>query len=135
MTDLRDEIMDAWDDVLSPLFDELSTDVSVELFDKGVTTTDDLYDEAADEKVYMSPVTINGRVKIEKERLTMPGGGYLDVDGRMTFKTKDLTLNALDLDFSTRIGFSGSNYSVVHIERSSQVAGEFLLTRIFIKGI
>jgi len=131
--DIKDELMDVWDDVLSPLFDELSADVSIELLDKSATATDDLYDEASDGKVYKPPVTIKGRVKIEKERLTLPGGGELDVDGRMTFKTKDLKENAPELDFSTRISFNGATYSVAHIEKSSQVAGDFLLTRIFIK--
>lgn len=131
---VRDGIKDAWDDVLSPLFDEFASDVSIEALDKDTTVVDDLYDEAVDTKRYLPPLVIKGRVKIEKDRLVLPGGEFKDIDGRATFKTEDLKENGIEMDFGARIGFKGKNYSVVHIEETSSLGDEFLLTRVFLEA-
>jgi len=132
---IKDEVMDAWSDVLSPLFDEFAADVSVEMLDESSTVTDDLYDEPVQTKNYKPPVTIKGRVKIEKDRLVLPSGESKDIDGRITFKTEDLRANGIQLDFGTRINFKGKNYIVIHIEETSEVGDEFLLTRVFLQGV
>lgn len=129
---IRDGIKDAWDDVLSPLFDEFASDVSIDVLDKDSTVKDDLYDEAAETKRYLSPVAVKGRVKIAKERLVLPGGEMKDIEGKATFKTEDLKANGIEMDFGTRIGFKGKSYGVVHIEETSGVGDEFLLTRVFL---
>jgi len=129
---IRDGIKDAWDDVLSPLFDEFASDVSIEVLDRNTTVKDDLYDEAVEAKRYLPPVVIKGRVKIAKERLVLPGGEFKDIDGKATFKTEDLDANGIQMDFTTRIGFKGRSYSVVHIEETSGVGDEFLLTKVFL---
>ena len=129
---IRDGIKDAWDDVLSPLFDEFASDVSIEVLDRNTTVKDDLYDEAVETKRYLPPVVIKGRVKIAKERLVLPGGEFKDIDGKATFKTEDLKANRIQMDFTTRIDFKGKSYSVVHIEETSGVGDEFLLTKVFL---
>ena len=129
---IRDGIKDAWDDVLSPLFDEFASDVWVEVLDRDTTVKDDLYDEAVEAKRYLPPIVVNGRVKIAKERLVLPGGEFKDIDGKATFKTEDLKANGIQMDFTTRITFKGKSYSVVHIEETSGVGDEFLLTRVFL---
>jgi hypothetical protein len=131
---VKDGIKDAWDDVLSPLFDEFASDVSIEVLDKDTTVTDDLYDEPVETKRYFPPVVIKGRVKIEKDRLVLPGGEFKDIDGKATFKTEDLRAAGINLDFGTRIGFRGRSYKVVHIEETSSLGDEFLLTRVFLEG-
>ena len=131
---VKDGIKDAWDDVLSPLFDEFASDVSIEALDKDTTVTDDLYDEAVETKRYLPPVTLKARVRIEKDRLVLPGGELRDVDGKATFKTGDLKTNGIEMDFGTRIGFKGRSYKVVHIEETSSLGDEFLLTRVFLEG-
>lgn len=130
---IRDEVMDAWDNTLSPLFDEFAAEVSVEVLDKDATVTDDLYDEETDGKVYKEPVVIKGRVKIGKDRLVLPGGESVDIDGRVTFKTEDLDAGAVDMDFGVRITFKGIPYIVIHIQETSEVGEEFLLTRVFLR--
>lgn len=40
---LKNEIGRAWDEVLSPLFEEFSVDVAVELLDVGATALDPVY--------------------------------------------------------------------------------------------
>jgi hypothetical protein len=132
---IKDGIKDAWDDVLSPLFDEFASDVSIEVLDRNTTVKDDLYDEAVEAKRYLPPVVVKGRVKIAKERLVLPGGGVIDTDGRATFKTEDLRANGIKLDFSTRVNFKGSAYSIAHIKETSSIGDEFLLTMVFLKGI
>lgn len=131
---IRDGIRHAWDDVLSPLFDEFATEVSVETLDKDTTATDELYDEAVETKEYLPPVALKARIKIAKERLVLPGGEFKDIDGKATFKTGDLKANGIQVDFGTRIGFKGKGYKVVHIEETSSVGDEFLLTKVFLEG-
>ena len=131
---VKDGIKDAWDDVLLPLFDEFATDVSIEALDKDTTVVDDLYDEAIETKKYLPAVVIKGRVKIKKDRLVLPGGEFKDVDGKATFKTEDLKANGIEMDFGTRIGFKGKGYSVVHIEETSSLGDEFLLTKVYLEA-
>jgi hypothetical protein len=130
---IRDGIRHAWDDVLSPLFDEFATEVSVEVLDKETTVADALYDEAVETKKYLPPVALKARIKIAKERLVLPGGELKDIDGKATFKTGDLKAAGVNLDFGTRIGFKGKSYKVVHIEETSSVGDEFLLTKVFLE--
>jgi len=125
--------MDAWDNTLSPLFDEFAADVSVEVLDKDATVTDDLYDEETDEKVYKEPVVLKGRAKIGKDRLVLPGGESMDIDGRVTFKTEDLLAGGIDMDFGIRITFKGIPYIVIHFQETSEVGEDFLLTRVFLQ--
>ena len=131
---IKDEVMDTWSDVLSPLFAEFAADVSVEMLDERGTVTDDLYDEPIQTKNYKPPVVIKGRVKIEKDRLVLPSGESKDIDGRITFRTEELKANGIQLDFGARISFKGKNYIVIHIEETSEVGAEFLLTRVFLQG-
>ncbi len=131
---IKDEIMDAWSDVLSPLFAEFAADVEIEMLDESGTITDELYDEPVQTKNYKPPVTIKGRVKIEKDRLVLPSGESKDIDGRITFRTEELKANGVQLDFGTRISFKGKSYIVIHIEEASEVGEEFLLTRVFLQG-
>lgn len=131
---VKDGIKDAWDDVLSPLFDEFASDVLIEMLDKDATVVDDLYDEAVETKRYLPSLVIKGRVKIEKDRLVLPGGEFKDIDGKATFKSEDLKANGIQMDFGTRIGFKGRSYSVVHIEEASSLGDEFLLTKVFLES-
>ena len=132
---IRDGIKDAWEDVLSPLFDEFASDVSIEMLDKDTTVKDDLYDEPVEGKRYLPAIALKARVKIEKERFVLPGGEVIDTDGRATFKTEDLRANGIRLDFSTRVNFKGSVYSIAHIKETSSIGDEFLLTMVFLKGM
>ncbi|MDI6792592.1 MAG: pectinesterase family protein [bacterium] len=91
-----------------------------------------IYDESV-ETQYQPPVTIKGRAKIEKDRLVLPGGESLDVDGRVTFRTEELRAKGVQLDFGARIGVDGGSYLVIRIERTSEVGDEFLLTRVFLQ--
>lgn len=131
---IKDEVKDAWSGVLSPLFDEFAADVSIEMLDKDETVTDDLYDEPVSTKNYKPPVIIKGRAKIEKDRLVLPSGEFKDIDGRITFKTEDLQAKGVQLDFGTRINFKERNYIVIHIEETSEIGEEFLLTKVFLQG-
>jgi len=131
---LKDEVKTAWDDVMSPLFDEFAADVSIETLDTENTIKDDLYDEVVQTKKYKEPLIIKGRAKIEKDRLVLSSGESKDIDGRITFKTEDLKANNIQMDFGTKINFQGKNYVVVHIEERSGIGEEFLLTRIYLQG-
>lgn len=131
---LRDEVKTAWDDVMSPLFDEFAADVAIEVLDTENTVRDDLYDESVQTKKYKDPVIIKGRAKIGKDRLVLSSGESKDIDGRITFKTEDLKVNGIQMDFGTRINFKDKNYIVIHIEERSGIGEEFLLTRVFLQG-
>ena len=130
---IKDEVRDAWDGVLSPLFDEFAAEVSVEVLDTEATAVDDLYDEEEEEKIYKDPVTLTARIKIEKDRVVLPGGETVDIDGRAVFKTEDIEEKEIELDFGTLIGFKGGKYTVIHIGESSQVGDEHLLTRVVLR--
>lgn len=131
---IKDEVRDAWDGVLSPLFDEFAAEVIVEVLDSENTVVDELYGEEEEEKVYMEPVTIKARVKIEKDRVVLPGGETKDIDGRVTFKTEDLQAKGVKLDFGTVVRFRDEKYTVIHIQESSELGEDFLLTRVFLEG-
>ena len=130
---IKDEVRDAWDGVLSPLFDEFAAEVTVEVLDAENTVVDELYGEEEEEKVYRDPIPLKARVKIEKDRVVLPGGETKDIDGRATFKTEDLNAQAVELDFGTVFRFKGEKYTVIHIQESSGVGEDFLLTRVLLK--
>ena len=131
---IKGEVMDAWTNTLSPLFAELSAEVLVETLSESQTAVDDLYDEPIETKDYSEPVAVKARVKIEKDRLVLPSGESKDVDGRVTFRTEELLEKGIELDFGTRLTFAGQRYVVIHIERTSQVEEEFLLTKAYVEA-
>ena len=53
---IKDEVKDAWDGVLSPLFDEFAAEVSVEILDTEATVVDDLYEEEEVTSVITDPL-------------------------------------------------------------------------------
>lgn len=130
---IREDVMDAWDNTLSPLFDEFATDVGVQLLDTD-TVKDDLYGEAETEKVFLPAVPLKARVKLERDRLVLPSGESLDVDGRATFKTEELEAKSVELDFGARVIYRSAPFVIVHMEGSSSVGDEILLTRVYLKG-
>ena len=130
---MKDRVKQVWDEVLAPVFDDLATEVDVEVFDENATTVDDLYGEAEGEKAFQDPVTLKARVKIERSRLVLPGGESEEVDGRVAFKTEDLEAANLVLDFGNRVTVDGAAYVVVRIEKAGQVGDDFLLTKAWLR--
>jgi len=128
---IRDTILDAWDTVASPMFAELGEDTDIEVFAE--TPVDPLYGEAAATKEYADPVSIKARVKIERDRLTTPGGEEIDVDGRITFRTDELEEKSIVIDFGSLVTVSGQKYTVVHMEKAAQVGDRYLLTKIWVR--
>ena len=133
MTGIKEGVLDAWDNVLSPLFSEFATDITIEEVDKLGTAKDDLYDEPETTKGYKLPVTVKGRAKIERARVVLPEGETKDIDGRVVFKTEDLEAAGIELDFGTRIGLQEKKYIVIHVETSSEVGDKFLLTKALLE--
>ncbi|MBI2192031.1 MAG: hypothetical protein HYU36_08610 [Planctomycetes bacterium] len=127
---IKDEVNKAWDNVLSPFFEELSTEVLVQAVDAASTQADPLYDEPASTKTFTDPVPVRARVKREKERLVLPGGEAVEIDGRITVRTDELEAKGLALDVGARVTFQGERYTVVHREARAEVAERFLLTRV-----
>ena len=130
---IKDEVNKAWDNVLSPFFEELSTEVLVQSVDAAATQADPLYDEPVSAKVFTDPVSVRARVKIEKERLVLPGGEAVEIDGRVTVRTDELEAKGLALDVGARVTFQGERYTVVHREARAEVAERFLLTRVAVR--
>jgi len=128
---IRDTILDAWDTVASPMFGELGEDTDIEVLAE--TSVDPLYGEAATTKEYADPVSLKARVKIEKDRLTTPGGEEIDVDGRITFRTDELEEKSIVIDFGSLVTVSGQKYTVVHMEKAAQVGDRYLLTKIWVR--
>jgi len=130
---LKDRIKQVWDEVMAPVFDDLATNVGVEVFDESATTVDELYGEAEGEKAFKDPVTLKARVKIERSRVVMPGGESEEIDGKVVFKTEDLEAASLVLDFGNRVTVGGASYVVVRIESAGQVGDQFLLTKAWLR--
>jgi hypothetical protein len=130
---IKDEVNKAWDNVLSPFFEELSTEVLVQSVDAASTQTDPLYDEPSSMKVFTDPVPVRARVKLEKERLVLGGGEAVEIDGRVTVRTDELEAKGLALDVGARVTFQGERYTVVHREARAEVAEKFLLTRVAVR--
>ena len=130
---IKDEVNKAWDNVLSPFFEEFSTEVLVQSVDTASTQTDPLYDEPSSAKVFTDPVPVRARVKLEKERLALGGGEAVEIDGRVTVRTDELEAKGLTLDIGARVTFQGERYTVVHREARAEVAEKFLLTRVAVR--
>ena len=130
---IREEVHNAWDNVLSPFFEELSTEVLVQSVDTASTSVDPLYDEPSSAKVFTDPVPVRARVKLEKERLVLGGGEAVEIDGRVTVRTDELEAKGLALDVGVRVTFQGERYTVVHREARAEVAEKFLLTRVAVR--
>jgi len=133
MNGLKEGVKAAWDNSLSPLFEEFSADVEVEVLDPSAPAIDPLYGEPLAEKEYLPPVIMKARVKMEHERLVKPGGEEIDTDGRMTLRTEELNAAGVVLDFSSLVTVSGRKYAVAHIETAAQVGEEHLLTKVWVK--
>jgi hypothetical protein len=130
---LKETILEVWENVVSPMFAELGVEVDVEVLD-GATAVDPLYGEAVTQKEYGEPVVLKARAKIEKDRLTTPGGEEIDVDGRITFRTQELDENGVALDFGSLISLGSDKYTVVHMEKTAQVGNQFLLVKVWVKA-
>lgn len=130
---IKDEVNKAWDNVLSPFFEELSTEVLVQSLDVASTQTDPLYDEPSSAKVFTDPVSLRARVKLEKERLVLGGGEAVEIDGRVTVRSDELEAKGLALDIGARVTFQGERFTVVHREARAEVAENFLLTRVAVR--
>lgn len=130
---IKEEVNNAWDNVLSPFFEELSTEVLVQSVDVASTQTDPLYDEPSSTKAFTDPVPVRARVKLEKERLVLGGGEAVEIDGRVTVRTDELEAKGLALEVGARVTFQGERYTVVHREARAEVAEKFLLTRVAVR--
>jgi len=130
---IKDEVNKAWDNVLSPFFEEFSTEVLVQSVDTASTPTDPLYDEPSSAKVFTDPVPVRARVKLEKERLVLGGGEAVEIDGRVTVRTDELVAKGLTVDIGARVTFQAERYTVVHREARAEVAEKFLLTRVAVR--
>ena len=130
---LKEEVSRAWDEVLSPIFEEFSTEVLVQSVDVASTVPDALYDEPAAEKAFTPPVPIRARVKLGKDRLVLAGGEAIDVDGRVTVRADELAAKGISLEIGSRITFQGERFIAVHRETGAQVADDFLLVRVSIR--
>ncbi|MHC4249789.1 MAG: hypothetical protein ACYS9X_11740 [Planctomycetota bacterium] len=123
----------AWRGALSPLFGEFAGDVSVEVLDRSTPALDPVYDEPVVPKQYLPPVSLKARWKLEQERLALPGGEVIDVEGRVTFRTEDLIAESVDLDFASLVTVEGRKLAIAHIEKRAQVGEEHLLTKLWLK--
>ena len=130
---LKEGVKAAWRGALSPLFEEFSGEVQVECLDRSVPALDPVYDEPTGDKQYLPPVTFKARWKLERERLVLPGGEEIDVEGRVTLRTEDLEAAGVALDFACLVTVEGRKLAVAHIERRAQVAEEHLLTKVWVR--
>jgi len=133
MSGLKEGVKAAWDGTISPLFEEFSTEVEIEILDTGAATVDPLYGEPVAGKQYLPPVTVKARVRMEHERLVKPGGEMIDTDGRVVLRTEDLAAAGVELDFAARITVDGKQYAVAHIETAAQLGEEYLLTKVWLR--
>lgn len=127
---LKSEVGRAWDEVLSPIFEEFSAEVAVETLDSGATARDPVYGEAAQPKTYRPPVPVKARVKLARERVVLPGGESQEIDGRAVFRADELRASGLRLDFGTRVTFQGEAFTVARLEETAAVGERRLLTRV-----
>jgi len=129
---LRQGVKSAWDEALSPLFEEFSAEVLVESVDTTATAVDPLYGEPVAEKQFTDPVPVRARIKIERERLVLPGGEDIEIDGKVTVRSDELSAKGIALEIGSRITFQGERYTVIHKEARAELGEEFLLTRVAI---
>jgi hypothetical protein len=130
---LTDGVKAAWRGALSPLFEEFSGEVQVERLDRSAPAVDPVYDEPTGEKQYLPAVPLRARWKLERERLVLPGGEEIDVDGRSTLRTEDLEAAGVALDFACLMTVEGRRLAVAHIERRAQVGAEHLFVKVWLK--
>jgi hypothetical protein len=130
---LKDGVKAAWRGALSPLFGEFAGEIQVEALDRSASAMDPVYDEPVAAKQYLPPVTLKARWKLERERLVLPGGEEIDVEGRATLRTEDLVAADVELDFACRVTVEGRKLAVGHVERAAQVGAEHLLTKVWLK--
>lgn len=130
---IRQETERAWENVLSPMFEEFSTEVMINEVDTAATEKDPLYDEPAATRVYTTPIAVRARVKLKQERLTLVGGEEIETDGRVTIRTDELQEKGLALPLGSRIEFGGERFVVVQKETRAEVGDAFLLTRVMVK--
>ena len=127
---LKDGVRAAWDKALSPLFEEFSAEVHIQSVDAASTNIDPLYGEPVAEKLFTDPVTVHARVKLERERLVLPGGEDIEIDGKITVRSDELEDKGVSLEIGSRIAFRGERFTVAHLETRGQVGEEFLLIRV-----
>ena len=130
---LKDGVKAAWRGALSPLFGEFAGEVEVERLDRSQPAVDPVYGEAIGEKQYLPPVTFKARWKLARERLVLPGGEEIDVEGRATLRTEDLAAAGVELDFAALVTVESRKLAVAHIERAAQVGEEHLLTKVWLR--
>jgi hypothetical protein len=130
---IREEVEKAWDNVLSPLFGEFSTEVMVQTADVPGTPADPLYGEPAGGKAFTDPVPLRARIKLEKERLVLPGGEAFEIDGRVTVRKDELLAKGLSLEIGSRIVFQGGRFIAIHREERAQVGDRYLLVRVAVR--
>jgi len=130
---LKAEVDKAWTNVISPLFEEFSTEILVQSVDVGATDVDPVYDEPVSTKVFTDPVAIRARIKLAKEQMVLPGGEFIEIDGKVTVRSSELESNGIDLEIGARITFQNARYTVVHRAARAEVADNFLLTKVAIQ--
>jgi len=135
MKGLKETVKGAWNGVLSPLFEEFSSDVQIECLDPAVPAVDPVYGEPVAEKQYLPPAVMKARVKVAHERLVKPGGEAIDTQGRVTIRTENLEAAGVILDFSSLVTVQGKRYAVAHIETAAQVGEDFLLTKVWLREV
>ncbi len=132
---LKQGVKAAWRGALSPLFEEFAGAVGIECLDRSAPELDPVYDEPVGGKQYLPPVMFKARWKLERERLVLPGGEEIDVAGRVTLRTEDLTAAGVELDFASLVTVEGTKLAIAHIEGAAQVGGEHLLTKVWLKEL
>jgi len=130
---LKEGVKAAWDAALSPLFAEFASPVQIECLDRSAAQVDPVYGESTNAKEYLPAVTLPARWRLARERMTLPGGEEIDVDGRVTLRTEDLDAAGIELDFAAVVTVEGRRLAVAHIERRAQVGDEHLLTKVWLK--
>ena len=132
---LKEGVRAAWRGALSPLFGEFAGEVAVECLDRSAPEVDPVYDEPIGEKQYFPPVPLKARWKLERERLVLPGGEEIDVEGRVTLRTEDIEAAGIEIDFASLVTAEGRKLAVAHVERRAQVGGEHLLTKVWLREL
>ena len=130
---LKEGVQAAWQGALSPLFAEFAGEVLIECLDRSAAQIDPVYGESTGAKEYLPAVALPARWKLARERMTLPGGEEIDVDGRVTLRTEDLAAAGIELDFATLVTVEGRRLVVAHIERRAQVGADHFLTKAWLK--
>ena len=129
---LKQEVNKAWDQVLSPFFEEFSAEILVESVDESATSVDPLYGEPVAQKVFTTPVAIFARVRIEKERVVLPGGEQIDIDGRLTVRSDELGAKGVSMEVGSRVTANGERFTVRRTQGRAQVGERSLLIRVLL---